>query len=81
MTCRRLYARFRRTGSGGPASRSGRRWRCTGQPEFNKSHIPAFLADEEPRRLRVASTRSSGSYEWYLLDPTRSGVPCSPSTA
>ena len=42
----------------GGSSRSGRRWRCTGPAEFNKSHVPAFLADEEPRATS-ASTRSS----------------------
>ena len=34
--------------------------------EFNKSHIPAFLADEEPRRY-VCVYPFVRSYEWYLL--------------
>jgi chlorite dismutase len=34
--------------------------------EFNKSHIPAFLADEEPRRY-ICVYPFIRSYEWYLL--------------
>jgi hydrogen peroxide-dependent heme synthase len=34
--------------------------------EFNKSHIPAFLAQEEPRRY-VCVYPFVRSYEWYLL--------------
>jgi chlorite dismutase len=34
--------------------------------EFNKSHIPAYLADEEPRRY-VCVYPFVRSYEWYLL--------------
>ena len=37
--------------------------------EFNKSHIPAFLADEEPRRY-VCVYPFVRSYEWYLLPET-----------
>ncbi len=35
--------------------------------EFNKSHIPAFLADEEPRAF-VCVYPFVRSYEWYLLE-------------
>jgi chlorite dismutase len=35
--------------------------------EFNKSHIPAFLADEVARR-HVAVYPFVRSYEWYLLE-------------
>jgi chlorite dismutase len=35
--------------------------------EFNKSHIPAFLADEEARAY-VCVYPFVRSYEWYLLD-------------
>jgi hydrogen peroxide-dependent heme synthase len=35
--------------------------------EFNKSHIPAFLADEEPR-AHICVYPFVRSYEWYLLD-------------
>jgi len=34
--------------------------------EFNKSHIPAFLADEQPRR-HVSVYPFVRSYEWHLL--------------
>ncbi|NMH96457.1 hydrogen peroxide-dependent heme synthase [Pseudonocardia acidicola] len=34
--------------------------------EFNKSHIPAFLAGEEPKRY-VSVYPFVRSYEWYLL--------------
>jgi peroxiredoxin len=34
--------------------------------EFNKSHVPAFLAQEEPRRY-VCVYPFVRSYEWYLL--------------
>jgi len=34
--------------------------------EFNRSHVPAFLADEEPRRF-VCVYPFVRSYEWYLL--------------
>ncbi|HEV2780855.1 MAG TPA: hydrogen peroxide-dependent heme synthase [Actinophytocola sp.] len=34
--------------------------------EFNKSHIPAFLAGEEPKRF-VCVYPFVRSYEWYLL--------------
>jgi hydrogen peroxide-dependent heme synthase len=34
--------------------------------EFNKSHIPAFLADEQPRRF-LSVYPFVRSYEWYLL--------------
>jgi chlorite dismutase len=35
--------------------------------EFNKSHIPAFLADEEPRNY-VCVYPFVRSYEWYVMD-------------
>jgi chlorite dismutase len=34
--------------------------------EFNKSHVPAFLADEEPRRY-LCVYPFVRSYEWYVL--------------
>ena len=37
--------------------------------EFNKSHVPAFLAEEETRRY-VCVYPFVRSYEWYLLDET-----------
>ncbi|MDT7775265.1 MAG: hydrogen peroxide-dependent heme synthase, partial [Pseudonocardiales bacterium] len=42
--------------------------------EFNKSHIPAFLAGEEARRY-VCVYPFVRSYEWYLLpDEERRGM-------
>ena len=35
--------------------------------EFNRSHLPAFLADEEPR-AHICVYPFVRSYEWYLLD-------------
>jgi chlorite dismutase len=35
--------------------------------EFNRSHVPAFLAEEEPRAW-VCVYPFVRSYEWYLLD-------------
>lgn len=35
--------------------------------EFNRSHIPAFLADETPR-AHISVYPFVRSYEWYLLD-------------
>ena len=35
--------------------------------EFNKSHIPAFMADEEPRNY-VCVYPFVRSYDWYVLD-------------
>ena len=35
--------------------------------EFNKSHIPAFLADEEPKSF-ICVYPFVRSYEWYLLE-------------
>jgi hydrogen peroxide-dependent heme synthase len=34
--------------------------------EFNRSHVPAFLADEEPKR-HVSVYPFVRSYDWYLL--------------
>jgi chlorite dismutase len=51
-----LYHRFRRTAFG----------RRTEPAEFNRSHIPAFLAEEEPRAY-VCVYPFVRSYEWYLL--------------
>ncbi len=35
--------------------------------EFNKSHIPAFMADEQPRRY-VCVYPFVRSYDWYVMD-------------
>ena len=36
--------------------------------EINRSPIPAFLADEEPRAY-VSVYPFVRSYDWYLIDP------------
>ena len=38
------------------------------QAEFNKGHVPAFLAGEEPRHY-VCVYPFVRSLDWYLLDP------------
>jgi chlorite dismutase len=38
--------------------------------EFNKSHVPAFLAGEEPKAY-VCVYPFVRSYDWYLLDETQ----------
>ena len=60
------YNRLRRTAFG---RRLAPVWSQTAlhrPAEFNRSHIPAFLADEEPRRF-VCVYPFVRSYEWYLL--------------
>ncbi|HWB65718.1 MAG TPA: hydrogen peroxide-dependent heme synthase [Mycobacteriales bacterium] len=37
--------------------------------EFNKSHVPAYLAGEEPKRY-ISVYPFNRSYEWYLLPDT-----------
>jgi peroxiredoxin len=61
------YHRFRRTAFG---TRLEPVWSQTAlhrPAEFNKSHVPAFLADEEPRAY-VCVYPFVRSYEWYLLE-------------
>jgi hydrogen peroxide-dependent heme synthase len=63
-----LYARFRRTRLG---RRSEPVWSVMAlhrPAEFNKSHIPAFLAEEKPRGY-LSVYPFVRSYQWYLLDP------------
>jgi chlorite dismutase len=63
-----LYARFRRTGLGRASEPVWSVMALHRPAEFNKSHIPAFLADEAPRAY-VSVYPFVRSYEWYLLDP------------
>jgi chlorite dismutase len=61
------YNRFRRTAFG---MRLGPVWSqmALHRPaEFNKSHVPAFLSDEEPKK-HVSVYPFVRSYEWYLLE-------------
>jgi hydrogen peroxide-dependent heme synthase len=63
-----LYARFRRTRLGRASEPVWSVMALHRPAEFNKSHIPAFLADEPPRAY-VSVYPFVRSYEWYLLDP------------
>jgi hydrogen peroxide-dependent heme synthase len=61
------YNRLRRTAFG---RRLAPVWSQTAlhrPAEFNRSHLPAFLADEVPRRY-VCVYPFVRSYEWYLLE-------------
>jgi peroxiredoxin len=60
------YSRFRRTELGGHLEPVWSNMALHRPAEFNKSHIPAFLADEEPRAY-VCVYPFVRSYEWYLL--------------
>jgi chlorite dismutase len=60
------YSRFRRTELGRRLAPS---WSAMGMhrpAEFNKSHVPAFLADEEPRQY-VCVYPFVRSLEWYVI--------------
>ena len=66
-----MYARFRRTGLGRASEPVWSVMALHRPAEFNKSHVPAFLAGEEPRGY-VCVYPFVRSYEWYLLgDPER----------
>jgi hydrogen peroxide-dependent heme synthase len=60
------YARFRRTTVGRACAPVWSVLALHRPAEFNKSHVPAFLADEEPRAY-VCVYPFVRSYEWYLL--------------
>jgi hydrogen peroxide-dependent heme synthase len=62
-----MYARFRRTGLGRASEPVWSVMALHRPAEFNKSHIPAFLAGEEPKNY-VCVYPFVRSYEWYLLD-------------
>ena len=62
------YARFRRTRLGRCSEPVWSVMALHRPAEFNKSHIPAFLAEEEPRAY-VSVYTFVRSYQWYLLDP------------
>ena len=61
------YQRLRRTGFGRRLDPVWSQVALHRPAEFNKSHVPAFLADEEPRAY-VCVYPFVRSYEWYLLD-------------
>ena len=60
------YSRFRRTRLGGYLDPVWSNMALHRPAEFNKSHVPAFLADEDPRPY-VSVYPFVRSYEWYLL--------------
>ncbi len=62
-----MYARFRRTGLGRASEPVWSVMALHRPAEFNKGHVPAFLAGEEPRGY-VCVYPFVRSYEWYLLD-------------
>jgi chlorite dismutase len=65
------YGRFRRTALGRSLQPVWSQLALHRPAEFNKSHVPAFLSDEEPRDW-VCVYPFVRSYEWYLLpDPER----------
>jgi chlorite dismutase len=60
------YARLRRTAFGRALVPVWSQLALHRPAEFNKSHVPAFLADERPRDW-VCVYPFVRSYEWYLL--------------
>jgi peroxiredoxin len=62
-----MYARFRRTRLGRACEPVWSVMALHRPAEFNKSHVPAFLAGEEPQSW-VCVYPFVRSYEWYLLD-------------
>ncbi|SDO50333.1 hydrogen peroxide-dependent heme synthase [Geodermatophilus sp. DSM 45219] len=60
------YTRLRRTQLGRHLDPVWSQMALHRPAEFNRSHIPAFLADEEPRRYACVYPFVR-SYEWYLL--------------
>lgn len=63
------YGRFRRTTLGRASEPVWSQLALHRPAEFNKSHVPAFLADEEPRRY-ISVYPFVRSYDWYLLEDT-----------
>src|SRR5262249_16883153 len=81
-----VYARFRRTGLGRASEPVWSVMALHRPAEFNKGHIPAFLAGEEPRAYACVYPFVR-SYECYLLDPAHPrplsavGWPANPPTS
>ena len=63
------YSRFRRTRLGARLEPVWSNMALHRPAEFNKSHVPAFLADEQARAY-VSVYPFVRSYEWYLLPDT-----------
>ncbi|WP_433500516.1 hydrogen peroxide-dependent heme synthase [Sphaerimonospora sp. CA-214678] len=62
-----VYTRFRRTALGRASEPVWSAMALHRPAEFNKSHIPAFLAEEQPRGF-VCVYPFVRSLEWYLLE-------------
>jgi hydrogen peroxide-dependent heme synthase len=60
------YARFRRTALGALCEPVWSSMALHRPAEFNKSHVPAFLADNDPRGY-LCVYPFVRSYDWYLL--------------
>jgi peroxiredoxin len=63
------YHRFRRTAFGSRLTPVWSQLALHRPAEFNKSHVPAFLAEEEPK-AHLCVYPFVRSYEWYLLEET-----------
>jgi peroxiredoxin len=63
------YQRLRRTAFGARLEPVWSQVALHRPAEFNKSHVPAFLADEEARGY-VCVYPFVRSYDWYLLEET-----------
>jgi chlorite dismutase len=61
------YHRLRRTGLGARLAPVWSQMALHRPAEFNRSHLPAFLAEEQPHAY-VAVYPFVRSYEWYLLE-------------
>jgi chlorite dismutase len=61
------YNRFRRTTFGRRLAPVWSQMALHRPAEFNKSHVPAFLSDEDPKK-HVSVYPFVRSYEWYLLE-------------
>jgi len=61
------YHRIRRTAFGSRLAPVWSQMALHRPAEFNRSHLPAFLAEEQPHAY-VAVYPFVRSYEWYLLD-------------
>lgn len=63
-----VYARFRRTTFGRCCEPVFSVVGVDRPAEFNKAHVPAFVAGKDPHRY-LSVYPYDRSYEWYLLDP------------
>jgi len=63
----KAYHRFRRTAFGSRLDAVWSQMALHRPAEFNKSHVPAFLADEQARSY-VCVYPFVRSFEWYLLE-------------